>query len=569
MPFIPTKPGLVIDIGAGSGRDAAWFAAMDWSVIAVEPAERLRSYARELHPSPRITWENDRLPDLSKLLRTGVAGDLVWLSAVWMHLPLGERRRAFRKLVTLMKPGGRLMISLREGPLAYDRPMFPVSIGEIEELSREHGLAVRALPTSLDAMGRADIRWTSAVLELPDDGTGALPLIRGIILQDAKAATYKLAFLRVIARIADQSASFARYGETHVEMPLGLVALYWLRMFKRLVEGDIPQTPRNRDHLGLGFVKPAFWAMDIASPFELRPGNRFGWPRSGPIVRAIGDAASTIARMPARHLTFANGQPIFPTTYRGRPSLRESDDIILDAALFWAYGATKVPLHVWVALRRLAVWIEPMLLAEWQQLVANYARSQNRDISSDRVAQALRWADPQRDTIEVRKIASKLLEKYGKIFCVWTGKSITHESELDIDHCFPFVAWPCGDLWNLVPATKRVNNHKRDKLISSEVLARSASSIGDWWDRAYRGGGEAPQALRFQEEALSTLPIEWPIGGDELVMLGLAEAPARPLLHSHSLGGSLENERIIEAMQYQRLRLRQDQNLPEWHGLNR
>ncbi len=522
-----------------------------------------------MHPSPRITWENDRLPDLSKLLSTGVAGDLVWLSAVWMHLPLGERRRAFRKLVTLMKPGGRLMISLREGPPAYDRPMFPVSIGEIEELSREHGLAVRALPTSPDAMGRADIRWTSAVLELPDDGTGALPLIRGIILQDAKAATYKLAFLRVIARIADQSASFARYGETHVEIPLGLVALYWLRMFKRLVEGDIPQTPRNRDHLGLGFVKPAFWAMDIASPFELRPGNRFGWPRSGAVSRALGDAASTIAAMPARHLTFTGGQPIFPTTYRGRPSLRGPDGITLDAALFWAYGVTKVPLHVWTALRRLAVWMEPMLLAEWQRLIANYARSQHRDISTDSVAQALRWIDPLRDTVEVRKIASQLLESSGKIFCVWTGTAIKHESDLDIDHCFPFIAWPCDDLWNLVPATKRANNNKRDKLISSEILARSASSIGDWWDRAYRSGGETARALRFREEALSTLPIDRRVEGDELELLGLAEAPTQALLHSRSVSGSLDNQEIVDAMQYQRLRLRQDQNLPEWNGLTR
>ncbi len=45
IPLIPTKPGLVIDIGAGSGRDAAWFAANDWTVIAVEPADRLRERA--------------------------------------------------------------------------------------------------------------------------------------------------------------------------------------------------------------------------------------------------------------------------------------------------------------------------------------------------------------------------------------------------------------------------------------------------------------------------------------------------------------------------------------------
>jgi tripartite-type tricarboxylate transporter receptor subunit TctC len=34
---------------------------------------------------------------------------------------------------------------------------------------------------------------------------------------------------------------------------------------------------------------------------------------------------------------------------------------------------------------------------------------------------------------------------------------------LDIDHCLPWSAWPCGDLWNLLPASPRVNQHlKRD-----------------------------------------------------------------------------------------------------------
>jgi hypothetical protein len=33
MPCLPTKPGLVLDVGAGTGRDAAWFANHGWKVI--------------------------------------------------------------------------------------------------------------------------------------------------------------------------------------------------------------------------------------------------------------------------------------------------------------------------------------------------------------------------------------------------------------------------------------------------------------------------------------------------------------------------------------------------------
>jgi hypothetical protein len=35
-------------------------------------------------------------------------------------------------------------------------------------------------------------------LRLPDDGTGALPLLRHIIFNDDKSSTYKLALLRVL-----------------------------------------------------------------------------------------------------------------------------------------------------------------------------------------------------------------------------------------------------------------------------------------------------------------------------------------------------------------------------------
>ena len=35
--------------------------------------------------------------------------------------------------------------------------------------------------------------------------------------------------------------------------------------------------------------------------------------------------------------------------------------------------------------------------------------------------------------------------------CVWTGQPL-NRTTLDIDHMFPWTAWPCSDLWNLLPA---------------------------------------------------------------------------------------------------------------------
>jgi protein-L-isoaspartate O-methyltransferase len=56
MHLIPTTRSKILDIGAGTGRDAAGFAAMGHRVTAVEPTAELRVRAGALHPSRAIEW---------------------------------------------------------------------------------------------------------------------------------------------------------------------------------------------------------------------------------------------------------------------------------------------------------------------------------------------------------------------------------------------------------------------------------------------------------------------------------------------------------------------------------
>ena len=141
----------MLDVGAGSGRDAAWFAARGWEVVAVEPAAAMRQEAARRHASPLIRWVDDRLPALAALHRLGLGFDLVWLSGVWMHIPPEDRPRAMRKLATLLKPGGRLVLTLRHGPAPEGRPMWPVDANEVERLGLDHGLALRVATERVEA----------------------------------------------------------------------------------------------------------------------------------------------------------------------------------------------------------------------------------------------------------------------------------------------------------------------------------------------------------------------------------------------------------------------------------
>ena len=98
------------------------------------------------------------------------------------------------------------------------------------------------------------------------------------------------------------------------------------------------------------------------------------------------------------------------------------------------------------------------------------------------IAAAMAWADPERDVALPRQIAARLLASGGRLFCVWSGRRLD-AAWLDIDHCLPWSAWPCSDLWNLLPADRSVNQHqKRDRLAASmTVTLRSSCRLRPRW----------------------------------------------------------------------------------------
>ncbi len=137
--LLPTLPSQVLDIGAGTGRDAAALAEKGYHVTAVEPTAALRLAAINLHPSPCIEWLDSALPDLPAL--TGREGRyaLVLLTAVWMHLDETQRRRAMPRVASFLLPGGVMIFSLRHGPVPPGRRMFEVGMEETISLAMAAG----------------------------------------------------------------------------------------------------------------------------------------------------------------------------------------------------------------------------------------------------------------------------------------------------------------------------------------------------------------------------------------------------------------------------------------------
>jgi 2-polyprenyl-3-methyl-5-hydroxy-6-metoxy-1,4-benzoquinol methylase len=159
MHLFPTTPSRVIDIGAGTGRDAAGFAELGHTVTAVEPTPELRTEAERLHPHPAITWIDDALPDLDRVHALGERYGVVMLTAVWMHLDLGQRERAMARVARLVRPGGLMALSLRHGPVPAGRRMFDVSAEETLALAERHGLTVVHESKGPSRLGGPDVWW--------------------------------------------------------------------------------------------------------------------------------------------------------------------------------------------------------------------------------------------------------------------------------------------------------------------------------------------------------------------------------------------------------------------------
>ena len=158
--LLPTTPSRVIDIGAGTGRDAAAFVERGHTVTAVEPTPELRREAQRLHAKWPITWIDDSLPDLDRVHERGGRYDVVMLTAVWMHLDSGQRERAMARVAPLVAAGGLMVLSLRRGPVPAGRRMFEVTAAETRDLAARHGLATVLDSEGPSLLGGPQVWWS-------------------------------------------------------------------------------------------------------------------------------------------------------------------------------------------------------------------------------------------------------------------------------------------------------------------------------------------------------------------------------------------------------------------------
>lgn len=160
--LLPDLACRVLDLGAATGRDAAWLAAKGHRVTAVEPVEVLRQAGQRLHPHGAIDWIDDRLPALERI-GAGEMFGCVLANGVLHHLEPDAQERAVARLSELLRPGGLLIASLRHGAGPSNRRAWPVDVDLLISVVRANGMKLirRAGKGSIQPENRdAGITWT-------------------------------------------------------------------------------------------------------------------------------------------------------------------------------------------------------------------------------------------------------------------------------------------------------------------------------------------------------------------------------------------------------------------------
>lgn len=482
----------VLDVGAGTGRDVAFLAGEGVEAYGVEPVDAMRAAAVERHPALASRILAGGLPNLPALDGIGGRFDGVLCSAVLQHLERGKLFEAAFGLRDVLRPNGRLLVSVPTPPGEGDGPFREasgcvhngVSADELDLLLARVGFRRTGRWDDDDALGRPDRRWATMLftLERAGDGAGSarpLDLVQGVLAHDRKVATYKLALIRALTDVALTQPHLARWAGGDVIVPVAAVAERWIAYYWPLLGGAtfLPQLQGDWDRQGhsLGFAGPLL---------ALIASYRTTGDLAGFTVDVRGNTLSAERVAIHRELLRRLERAIVagPVTHAGGS--------LGTGPLFRAVrGGIVVSGGLWKELCLTGYWIRDALLLRWAELVARLSKG---NVEPSRVVGVLlSGPDPEREQAAARQVFEGLPD----LRCVWSDAPL-RPANFDIDHVIPFALWRNNDLWNLLPADRRVNGRKSDALPTAALLRRRRDAILRYWDV-----GRAIMGERFGREA--------------------------------------------------------------------
>ena len=378
--FIPISTESVLDLGAGSGRDAAWLSERAKNVVAVEPSFEMQNFAKNTHLQANIEWINDSLPKLTKLRDKRQTFDFILLNSTWSQIPTEQRTESFYQMMRLLKPGGYLSLSFRIDSGRNKVGIYPVSLAKLKELASNYGVELIEEHQSADQFGRADIAWVHALFKSPQIQDAKIPLLHRIIFKDSKNGTHKLALLRALCHSMNfGEGQFSENNENFIILPLGMIAYMWVRFYIPLFFKQLPQRSKNIEFETMGFANKSFKQLVFDERLDLSMGNTITGRQADLLHTTIRNSIDWINKSPRQYTRYLNGAHLFRIR-RSHVKL-ELVSLTLDRKYFNSFGKFLVPFEIWSSLTKFGTHIESDILDEWCELIKHYAWKQGRELA--------------------------------------------------------------------------------------------------------------------------------------------------------------------------------------------
>lgn len=136
------------------------------------------------------------------------------------------------------------------------------------------------------------------------------------------------------------------------------------------------------------------------------------------------------------------------------------------------------PAALWEGFKELSLWIEALCIHEWSLFSEKIQATKGANIDRGEAYTLLTERPDNRRPLTWERNQIDLLFMEGcRLTCPWTGKILT-ANRYDLDHIIPVSVYPINELWNLVPADRFFNTHrKRARLPQVETLQRAESAF--------------------------------------------------------------------------------------------
>jgi hypothetical protein len=313
--------------------------------------------------------------------------------------------------------------------------------------------------------------------------------INQIIARDSKDTTYKFALLRGVIDSVHEYAHLAVRKDGMIEMPLGLLVYKWLEYYYPIMESDVYIPQKNGDMRG-GKSLAFRAALKAVTDFYRDKGSIsvfFSDFKKGKADSAISNhlfrlckkIRDTITKNPMKHIGFSIYGEHYPI-FQYQTKRVNSPELFDLGFLINHFGTYTFPKDYFTVFEHLGGFItgRNAILQGWADFTFKCAK--NTSLSVEQILNViLKTPTDDREVYAVQKFFTQINQQR-IIECVWSGKRIN--ADMNIDHVLPFAVWKNNDLWNLLPAKAQINNHKRDKIPTSQFLQTRKEAIISYWE---------------------------------------------------------------------------------------